>query len=220
MKKRISALLSLSMLISLCAIAYAAEPDAVLPDMVHIEARPDFTFRSDLTNSTAGEPSPIENDYYLSAYKVTNEEYRVFVSETSHKAPSYWTNGTYPEGKADHPVLNISYSDAVSYCEWLSAKYDDWTFRLPTEAEWENAAMGDYYGDTSIKYPNGTATPSYSAATGELNTTFNYNGVIAAKLFRDYGSDHIVKYIKGDFSGTSETLGECISISKGGGVTN
>ena len=152
--------------------------DEIIDSLVHIEARPDFSFRYDLTNTTSGEASPIENDYYLSAYKVTNAQYATFVSETSHKAPSYWKNGTYPEGKADHPVLNISYSDTVSYCEWLSTKYDDWTFRLPTEAEWENAAYGDYYGNTSVKYPNGTGTPSYNASTGELITTFNFNGVI------------------------------------------
>ena len=194
--------------------------DEIIASMVHIEARPDFSFCYDLTNKTNGELSPIEKDYYLSAYKVTNAQYAVFVAETSHKAPSYWKNGIYPEGKADHPVLNISYSDAVSYCNWISSKYKDWTFRLPTEAEWENAAYGKYYGDSSVKYPSGKETPSYNAATGELNTTFNYNGVIAAKLFKEYGSNYTVNYIKGDFAGTSESLGECIAISASGGVSN
>lgn len=194
--------------------------DEIISSLIHIEARPDFAFRNDLTNSSSGEASPITEDYYLSAYKVTNAQYAVFVAETSHKAPSYWKNGTYPEGKADHPVLNVSYSDAIAYCEWLSSKYSDWTFRLPTEAEWENAAMGSYYGDTSVKYPNGKETPSYNATTGELQTSFNFNGVIAAKLFREYGSDYIVNYVKGDYVGASETLGECISISANGGVSN
>ena len=193
--------------------------DEIISSLVHIESRPDFAFRSDLTNKTVGESSPINSDYYLSAYKVTNAQYAVFISETSHKAPSYWKNGTYPEGKADHPVLNISYSDAVSYCEWLSSKYEDWTFRLPSEAEWENAAMGVYYGNNTVKYPNAVA-PSYSSVTGELSTTFNFNAVIASALLREYGSDYVVTYIKGDFAGTSETLGECISISAGGGVSN
>ena len=198
----------------------AIATDAILSSLVRIPARSDFTFHSDLTNTATGELSPIEKDYYLSAYKVTNAQYAVFVAETSHKAPSYWKNGTYPEGKADHPVLNVSYSDAVSYCQWLSAKYEDWTFRLPTEAEWENAAYGDYYGDTSAKYPDGTKSPSYNATTGTLTSTFNFNGVIAAKLLKDYGSSYVINYIKGDFAGTSETLGECISISATGGVTN
>lgn len=194
--------------------------DEVISALIHIDARPDFAFHYDLTNSKPGEKSPIENDYYLSAFKVTNAQYADFVAETSHKTPRYWKNGTYPKGKGEHPVLNVSYSDAVSYCEWLSEKYDDWTFRLPTEAEWENAAYGDYYGDKLVKYPNGKQTPSYNASTGELSTTFNFNGVIAAKLFQEYGSDHVVKYIKGDFEGSTETLGECISIRPNGGVIN
>ena len=194
--------------------------DEIIDSLVKIQARPDFVFRNDLTNSTSGELSTIENDYYLSAYKVTNAQYAVFVLETGHKAPKYWTNGTYPNGKAKHPVLNVSYSDAVAYCEWLSSKYEDWLFRLPTEAEWENAAMGEYYADHTVKYPNGKETPSYDSTTGVLNTAFNFNAVIATKLLNEYGSDHIVTYIKGDFLGKSETLGECISISQNGGVTN
>ncbi len=194
--------------------------DKILSALVHINARPDFAFHSDLTNTGAGEKSAIISDYYLSAYKVTNEQYAAFVSETNHKAPNYWKNGAYPEGKGNHPVLNISYSDAVSYCEWLSSKYDDWTFRLPTEPEWENAAYGDYYGDDTIKYPSGPQTPSFNASTCEITTTFNFNGVIASKLFKEYGSNYVVNYIKGDYSGMSETLGECIAISAGGGVTN
>ena len=208
-----------------CQITVGTPPeenakDKIIDALVKIEARPDFAFRNDLSNSASGESSPIESDYYLSAYKVTNAQYAVFVSETGHKAPSYWKNGTYPEGKGEHPVLNVSYSDAVAYCEWLSSKYENWTFRLPTEAEWENAAMGAYYNDTTVKYPIGNETPSYDSTSGALSTSFNFNGVIAAKLLKEYGSDYIVTYIKGDFAGTSETLGECISISKNGGVTN
>ena len=193
--------------------------DDILSAMVKIDAREDFAFRSNLTNNGTGESSPITKDYYLSKYKVTNAQYKEFVDATGHKAPSYWKNGTYPAGKADHPVLNISYSSAAAYCSWLSSQYEDWQFRLPTEAEWENAAMGSYYGNTSVKYPT-NQSPSYNASNHTITTDFNFNGVIAAKLFRDYGSDHVVTYIKGDYTGHSETLGECIQISKTGGVTN
>ena len=196
------------------------ETDALLLSLVKIEPRPDFAFRYDLTNQATGESAPILSDYYLCAYKVTNEQYKKFIDETNHNTPSYWENRTYPAGKADHPVLNVSYSDAVAYCQWLSAQYEDWEFRLPTEAEWENAAMGAYYGDMSVKYPNGSETPKYDAATNTLTSAFNYNGVIAAKLFADYGAAYVVNYIKGDYAGTSETLAEAITISQNGGVTN
>lgn len=222
MLKKISTMvLTLCLILSFTVCSYgAAEHDNITSSMVLIKARPDFVFRYDLSNKGTGESSPIENDYYLSAYKVTNEQYSKFIRETSRQAPKYWTNGTYPEGKANHPVLYVSYSDAISYCQWLSSKYDNWTFRLPTEAEWENAAMGEYYANTSVKYPDGSSRPSYNASTGELTTTFNYNGVIASKLFKEYGTDHTVTYVKGDFEGENETLEECITISESGGVTN
>ena len=194
--------------------------DAIISALVKIDARHDFVFRYDTANSERGEASPIESDYYMSAYKVTNAQYSEFVSETGHKSPSYWKNGEYPDGKADHPVLNVSYSDAMAYCEWLSEKYDDWTFRLPTEAEWENAAYGTSYGDDSIKYPGNDLRPSYDFDTGVLTTSFNYNGVIAARLLALYGRDYRVNYVKGDFIGESEALGECITISESGGVSN
>ena len=194
--------------------------DEIIKSLVKIFAREDFAFRMTLSNQNGGESSPITDDYYISAYKVTNKQYKTFIDETDRKAPSYWKNNNYPIGKAEHPVLNISYSDAVAYCEWLSAKYDGWKFRLPTEAEWENAAMGEYYGNSSVKYPDGTSGPKYNTETGELSTTFQYNGVVSAMLFNEYSASHIVNYIKGDFSGSSETLGECISISANGGVSN
>ncbi|MBS1369267.1 MAG: SUMF1/EgtB/PvdO family nonheme iron enzyme [Lentisphaeria bacterium] len=71
---------------------------------------------------------------------VTNEEYSKFVEATGKKAPKDWRNGVMPSGKADHPVVNVSYHDAVAYCKWLSAKDGKALYRLPTEEEWEYAA--------------------------------------------------------------------------------
>ena len=74
-------------------------------------------------------------------YPITNREYQVFVRDSSYNSPSGWNGDKFPAEKSNHPVVNVSWYDAVAYSNWLSEKAKK-LYRLPTEAEWEKAARG------------------------------------------------------------------------------
>lgn len=70
---------------------------------------------------------------------VTNAEYARFVRENGRKMSGRRKNGKITVDKKLHPVVNVSFDDAVKYCKWLSAETGV-TYRLPTAEEWEYAA--------------------------------------------------------------------------------
>jgi formylglycine-generating enzyme required for sulfatase activity len=71
----------------------------------------------------------------------TNTQYQAFVRATGHDAPPHWAEGRIPPGRSNHPVVCVTWHDAVEFCDWLRAETEQ-PFRLPTEAEWEKAARG------------------------------------------------------------------------------
>ena len=58
-----------------------------------------------------------------------------------------WRNAGF-EQTDEHPVVNVTWNDAVAFCKWLSRK-EEKTYRLPTEAEWEYACRA---GTTTLYY--------------------------------------------------------------------
>jgi formylglycine-generating enzyme required for sulfatase activity len=80
-------------------------------------------------------------DYYLAKTPTTNAQYAVFVEANGPRSPFHWQDGKPPIGEEDHPVVNVSWHDAVAYCNWLTETTGK-AFRLPSEAEWEKGARG------------------------------------------------------------------------------
>ena len=103
--------------------------------------------------------------YSISLYPVTNHQYRSFVEAGGYEERRYWTAeglewkeregwnaprdyGT-PFNLENHPVVGVSWYEALAYCCWLTEVWreagrigPDEAVRLPTEAEWEKAARG------------------------------------------------------------------------------
>lgn len=73
--------------------------------------------------------------FLIDKYEVTNLQYKKFLDATRRAAPDDFVNGQIPDGKADHPVVFVTWTDAKAYCEWAGK-------RLPTDKEWEKAARG------------------------------------------------------------------------------
>ena len=120
-------------------------------------------YRSDCKRSWFEDEQPVHTVYldtfYIDKTEVTNDEFQRFVQATGYRTQAEkdgygWAwNGREVEkiegadwrhhqglhsgieGRMDHPVVQVSWNDAVAYCQWADK-------RLPTEAEWEKAARG------------------------------------------------------------------------------
>ena len=81
----------------------------------------------------------ISKDYYLGVYEVTQAQYEKVMG----KNPSHFQGAIVGNENADLPVENVSWDDAVEFCKKLSdlpeEKKAGRVYRLPTEAQWENA---------------------------------------------------------------------------------
>lgn len=79
--------------------------------------------------------------YAIMRVPVTNQLYAAWVRDGGH-VPVTWRNGQMPPELAAHPIVDVSWHDAVAFALWLSAQTGQ-RWRLPTEAQWEKAARGD-----------------------------------------------------------------------------
>jgi formylglycine-generating enzyme required for sulfatase activity len=135
-------------------------PDEQLMGFVEVPAG-SFLMGSDKTK----DPDALEHEmpqhridlqsFFMARYPVTVAQFRAFVENSGYRPK----NQNSLRGIDNHPVVWVSWHDAMAYCRWLTDRLREWEgtpeslatllrqkkwrIRLPSEAEWEKAARGE-----------------------------------------------------------------------------
>ena len=157
--------------------------EAGLPDIVWLP------IQGEAIRLDENEPPQKIPSFYMSKYLVTYHQYLAFLNaEDGYNNPEWW-NGENPGEPGEqlfkfgnHPADNVSWYDAVAFCRWLTFHFshdavallpqreegfnfpDEWQIRLPSEQEWQFAAMGT---STDTLYPWGKEWSPLKANTSE-----------------------------------------------------
>ena len=133
----------------------------------------------------------ITKPFYMGKYEVTIEQFRQFVEATGYATDAEkgtgfqgafgwnrktmefkmnekysWQSTGFAQSDA-HPVVNVSWNDAMEFCKWLSSK-EGKSYRLPTEAEWEYACRAG----TTTRYSHGDDSEGMAKIGNVADATF------------------------------------------------
>ena len=122
----------------------------------------------------------LSKGFFMGVHPITREQFATFVEITGYKTQAEREGGAYIwtgkkwelvaasnwrspgfEQTNDHPVVCVSWNDAVAFAKWLADR-ENKAVRLPTEAEWEYACRA------------GTTTPFHFGVTISPHQA-NYN---------------------------------------------
>lgn len=127
----------------------------------------------------------IGEGFYMGKYVVTQAQWQAVMGSNPSKF----------EGCDNCPVEEVSWDDAQAFINRLNAQNDGYTYRLPSEAEWEYACRagttGDYAGDLNKMawyYNNsGDAPLSGEWDADKLTANHNRTHVVGSKQPNAFG---------------------------------
>jgi formylglycine-generating enzyme required for sulfatase activity len=113
------------------------------------------------SNPTPGESAPTSGktcvkDFWLGIFEVSQSDW----TRAMQNNPAYFQKG------GDFPVENISFLDIQNYLKKLN-QFGEYTFRLPTEAEWEYACKSGGNKETYAGGENPDSLAWYKANSGD-----------------------------------------------------
>ena len=91
--------------------------------------------------------------FRLARVPVTRAAYETYLAASGHPAPAFWNEPAFADPMM--PAVGLSWHDARAYCHWMSHRSHG-PVRLPTEAQWECAAVARRDG---VLYPWGDDPP-------------------------------------------------------------
>lgn len=96
-----------------------------------------------ITNTLGMKFVPVpDTGVFMCVHETRKKDYAAYAREMPN-VNSEWTQteveGVPFGGTDEHPVSQISWKEAVAFCDWLSKK-EGRTYRLPTDREWSRAA--------------------------------------------------------------------------------
>ncbi|MEO8327206.1 MAG: SUMF1/EgtB/PvdO family nonheme iron enzyme, partial [Nitrospirota bacterium] len=208
-------------------------PDEPLLGFVEIPAGP---FHMGETGKTTTIEIPYT--YYIARYPVTQGQFQAFVDDGGYQEETLWAEamaaGVWAAGKVkgrnddeprqqpekfvdpfglpNHPVVGVTWYEALAYCRWLTQKLREWNdtpeplrtllqasgetgtpwgIMLPNEPEWEKAARGCHDDRT---YPWGEEADHNRANYDQTNI----NGTNAVGCFPQGKSPYEVEEMSGN----------------------
>ncbi|MDC0168069.1 ergothioneine biosynthesis protein EgtB [Candidatus Nitrosopelagicus sp.] len=139
------------------------------------------------------------NDYQIDNFLTSNSEYLEFMNEGGYEDYSFWLSDGWDAVKKNEwnspmywekdrddwitrdfagkrkinpnePVCHVSFYEAAAYCKWANK-------RLPTEAEWEKAALWNDKKEIKTIFPWGNEKPTESHANLLESNIWNCSNV-------------------------------------------